>query len=82
MNDSRFVAACVGDGGCGEVGEMAAGGERGGNVGGGCSRVVVVGDDSMEEDVEKYAEVGVTIDGGEPSCVVESVVFAPAGWLV
>lgn len=61
MNDRRFLATWVGDGGCedGPVGEK----EDGGNEGG-CSTVVVKGESSSaDEAVEKYADVGVTIEG-------------------
>lgn len=45
------------------------GGEPGDETGsaGACSRVVVVGEVSAEEAVEKYADVGVTMDGDAPS---------------
>lgn len=48
----------------GEVGDIAEVGGAGGRTWGGYSRVVVVGESSTSEAVEKYAEVGVTIDGG------------------
>jgi hypothetical protein len=35
--------------------------------------VVVVGDDSMGEEVENYTEVGVTSDSGKPPCVFPEV---------
>jgi hypothetical protein len=41
---------------------LGAAGEAG--RGGACSLVVVVGEDSTEDEVEKYADVGVMIDGG------------------
>ena len=53
---------------------MAEGEEREfGKMWGGCSRVVVVGDDSMGEEVENYTEVGVTSDSGKPPCVFPEV---------
>jgi len=61
MKDSRFLATCDGDGGCEDVpvGEKLAGNT------GCCSTVVVKGDSSSaEEAVEKYAEVGVLMEGG------------------
>lgn len=68
MNERRLLAG-VGEGGCEsgrpdvvEEGDMAT--DAAGRAWIGCSRVVVVGDDSTDEDVEKYADVGVTIDGG------------------
>lgn len=60
MKESRLVGTCVGDGGC-EI-EIPAIGKVGAY-----SLVVVVGDPSTDELVEKYADVGVTIDGGDPT---------------